>query len=91
MTEVSLTAAERNPALGNEALDYSAPASDVDAEKHAASSRRRTGCGSWKWATGPVEQDYGDWALLVCCLVTGMVDAASFGNWAVFVGMQTGK
>lgn len=36
-------------------------------------------------------QDYGDYGLLACSLVTGMVDGASFLNWGVFVGMQTGK
>ena len=40
---------------------------------------------------GPVKRDHGDLALLACCLVTGMVDAASFSNWSVFCGMQTGK
>lgn len=40
---------------------------------------------------GPVKKDHGDLALLTCCLVTGMVDAASFSNWGVFVGMQTGE
>lgn len=40
---------------------------------------------------GPVEKDYGDYGLLACSLVTGMVDGASFLNWGVFVGMQTGK
>lgn len=39
---------------------------------------------------GPVTNDYGDLALLACSLVTGMVDAASFANWSVFCGMQTG-
>lgn len=42
-------------------------------------------------ALGPVTNDYGDLALLACSFVTGMVDAASFSNWAVFCGMQTGK
>lgn len=30
---------------------------------------------------GPVTKDHGDLALLACCFVTGMVDAASFMNW----------
>ncbi|KAJ9629574.1 hypothetical protein H2203_001948 [Taxawa tesnikishii (nom. ined.)] len=42
-------------------------------------------------ALGPVTNDYGDLALLACSFVTGMVDAASFSNWAVFCGMQTGN
>ena len=40
---------------------------------------------------GPVDKEYGDVALLVHSFVTGLVDAASFSNWGVFVGMQTGK
>ena len=40
---------------------------------------------------GPVKKSHGDLALLACCFVTGMVDAASFSNWGAFVGMQTGK
>lgn len=40
---------------------------------------------------GPVKRVHADLALLACCFVTGMVDAASFANWSVFVGMQTGK
>lgn len=40
---------------------------------------------------GPVKKSHGDLALLACCLVTGMVDAASFSNWGAFVGMQTGR
>jgi uncharacterized membrane protein YoaK (UPF0700 family) len=36
-------------------------------------------------------KDYGDYGLLACSFVTGMVDGASFLNWGVFVGMQTGK
>ena len=39
---------------------------------------------------GPVKKSHGDLALLACCLVTGMVDSASFSNWGAFVGMQTG-
>lgn len=40
---------------------------------------------------GPVDKDRGDLALLAHSLVTGMVDAATFANWSVFVGMQTGR
>jgi len=40
---------------------------------------------------GPVDKEYGDAVLLVHSFVTGLVDAASFANWGVFVGMQTGR
>ena len=33
---------------------------------------------------GPIEKDHGDLALLACCFVTGMVDAAVFSNWGEF-------
>jgi hypothetical protein len=46
---------------------------------------------SKRWALGPVVKDYGDYGLLACSFVTGMVDGASFLNWGVFVGMQTGE
>jgi uncharacterized membrane protein YoaK (UPF0700 family) len=38
-----------------------------------------------------VVKNYGDYGLLACSFVTGMVDGASFLNWGVFVGMQTGE
>jgi len=37
-----------------------------------------------------VDKEKGDAALLAHSYVTGMVDAATFANWSVFVGMQTG-
>nr|POF14027.1 hypothetical protein CFP56_03051 [Quercus suber] len=43
------------------------------------------------YMTGPVEKDHTDLALLACSLVTGMVDASSFRNYGMFVGMQTGN
>lgn len=49
-------------------------------EKPVAPAKRR-GLFSRARILGPVEKDHGDWALLACCLVTGMVDAASFMNW----------
>ena len=32
----------------------------------------------------PIKKDHADLALLACCLVTGMVDAATFSNWGMF-------
>jgi len=29
--------------------------------------------------------------LLVCCFITGLIDAGSYNAWHVFMGMQTGK
>lgn len=39
---------------------------------------------------GPVKKDHGDLPLLAMSFVTGMVDAACFRNYDMFVGMQTG-
>ncbi|KAI4740482.1 hypothetical protein E4T50_09081 [Aureobasidium sp. EXF-12298] len=55
----------------------------LDVKKPGFFSRRRI--------LGPVDKEYGDAALLVHSFVTGLVDAASFANWGVFVGMQTGN
>lgn len=52
---------------------------------------RQPGYFSRKRILGPVDKDKGDIALLAHSLVTGMVDAATFSNWSVFVGMQTGR
>ena len=29
--------------------------------------------------------------LLVCCFLTGLIDAGSYSAWSVFMGMQTGS
>lgn len=39
---------------------------------------------------GRVKKDHGDLPLLAMSFVTGMVDAACFRNYEMFVGMQTG-
>ncbi|KAF1981593.1 DUF1275 domain protein [Aulographum hederae CBS 113979] len=41
--------------------------------------------------TEPVKPQYGDYALEICSLCTGLIDAVSFNNWGTFVGMQTGN
>ena len=43
------------------------------------------------WLLGQVEGEHADLVLLAHSLATGLVDAASFSNWGVFVGMQTGR
>lgn len=52
---------------------------------------KQPGLFSSKRLLGPVEKERGDAALLVHSFVTGLVDAGSFANWGVFVGMQTGE
>lgn len=46
---------------------------------------------SLAYLLGPVTKNHADLALLTCCFVTGLVDAAVFANYTVFVGMQTGN
>lgn len=38
----------------------------------------------------PVSLDHADLPLLVCCYVTGLIDASAFNAWGIFMGMQTG-
>ncbi|KAK1061894.1 hypothetical protein LTR74_010686 [Friedmanniomyces endolithicus] len=60
-----------------------------DPEKHPLPNH--TSFWSRRSLLGPITKDHGDLPLLACCLVSGMVDAASFKNWGMFVGMQTGN
>ena len=61
------------------------------AEAEAPRTRKQAGFFSSRRMLGPVVKEYGDYGLLATSFVTGMVDGASFLNWGVFVGMQTGK
>lgn len=54
-------------------------ANDSGAE-HEKPSLKRGAFFSRQRLTGPTVNHY-DWALLVCCFVTGLVDAASFSNF----------
>jgi hypothetical protein len=69
--------------------DFDNTAAEAVTTTTTASSK--PGLFSRRWALGPVVKDYGDYGLLACSFVTGMVDGASFLNWGVFVGMQTGE
>lgn len=60
-------------------------------EKEEPLKTRQPGLWSRARLLGPLEKERGDAALLVHSFVTGLVDAGSFANWGVFVGMQTGK
>lgn len=73
-------------ARANQILDDEKPRSS-----DSSFNNSKPGFFSSRRLLGPVEKDYGDYGLLACSLVTGMVDGASFLNWGVFVGMQTGK
>nr|POE85129.1 hypothetical protein CFP56_68698 [Quercus suber] len=60
-------------------------------KQHAVEPAKQPSRFSRAYMTGAVEKDHADLALLACSLVTGMVDAASFRNYGMFVGMQTGN
>lgn len=62
-----------------------------DGSEEKPSTPRRVPFLSRANVLGPIVRDHVELPLLACCLVTGMVDAASFRNWGMFVGMQTGK
>jgi hypothetical protein len=36
-------------------------------------------------------ESWGDLVLIVCCFITGLLDAAVFNVWSCFVSMQTGQ
>ena len=38
-----------------------------------------------------IRLDYAYLPLLVCCFLTGLIDAGSYNAWEVFMGMQTGS
>lgn len=59
-------------------------------EQQADEPATKRGIFSRVYMLGPVEKDHSDLALLACCVVTGLVDAACFRNYGMFVGMQTG-
>jgi len=60
----------------------------ADPEKHPLPAK--AGFFSSSRILGPVTKDHGDLPLLACSFVSGLVDAASFRNWGMFVNMQTG-
>ncbi|KEQ95818.1 hypothetical protein AUEXF2481DRAFT_39673 [Aureobasidium subglaciale EXF-2481] len=71
-----------------------ATADDTSPPRKASSEAldvKKPGFFSTRRILGPVDKEFGDYALLVHSFVTGLVDAASFANWGVFVGMQTGN
>ena len=43
-----------------------------------------------KYLSKPINPGHAYLPLLVCCFVTGLVDAAAYMTWKSFMGMQTG-
>lgn len=82
------------PLRANQELSSEKPShasSLAEPEAPHALARKEAGFFSRRRMLGPVVKEYGDYGLLATSFVTGMVDGASFLNWGVFVGMQTGK
>lgn len=59
-----------------------------DYEKNDPTSQDVPTQPSRSFVRGPVDAEWSDLVLLIHSFTTGMVDAASYSNWAVFVGMQ---
>lgn len=49
-----------------------------------------TGHGILEYMKEELSDSWMDGILLVCCFVTGLLDAAVFNEWSCFVSMQTG-
>lgn len=81
MSETKLSEPDEKPDNGRDQ-----PTSDATISP--SPSPRKAGFLSRKRILGPLEKDHGDLALLACCFVTGMVDAAAFSNYSVFVGVR---
>jgi hypothetical protein len=91
MADATATAhAPQQPLRANQELETEKP-SHASSLAEAPYARREPGLFSRRRIVGPVVKDFGDYGLLATSFVTGMVDGASFLNWGVFVGMQTGK
>lgn len=84
------TALAPPPLRANQGLDSEKP-SHASSLAEAPHAQREPGLFSRRRMLGPVVKEYGDYGLLATSFVTGMVDGASFLNWGVFVGMQTGE
>jgi hypothetical protein len=84
MADATATA-RANQELGSEKPSHASSLAE------APYAQKEPGLFSRRRIVGPVVKDYGDYGLLATSFVTGMVDGASFLNWGVFVGMQTGK
>lgn len=73
---------------GNGSLTHGATESDPllpKAKEESSATRLR------KHLTSNVDRRWGDLVLLVCCLITGLLDSSSTFIWGCFVSMQTGN
>lgn len=75
--------------LGNEAT---APSSNGDAERQPLLGRKPDAQPRWrKTLTADVRRKRADVVLLMCYIITGLLDSASISTWGAFVSMQTGQ
>ena len=65
--------------------DTESEAAPLLGQKRAKSNRAR------RYLTENIKLDNAYIPLLICCFLTGLIDAASYNAWSVFMGMQTGK
>jgi hypothetical protein len=54
-------------------------------------SRRRGGRDVRSRLTAELDREWADCVLLLCYMITGLLDASSISIWGSFVSMQTGK
>ena len=82
---VSTLSSGTSRAAGTMTQDRDAEAEDAPllGQKQSATTARR-------YLTKNIRVDYAYLPLLVCCFLTGLIDAASYNAWTVFMGMQTG-
>ena len=62
-----------------------------DEEQPLLSGAGRSPKAGWrKSMTADIRRDWTDLVLLICYIVTGLLDSASISTWGSFVSMQTG-
>ena len=62
----------------------------AEAEIAPLLGQKRSATTARQYLAKDIRLDYAYLPLLVCCFLTGLIDAASYNAWNVFMGMQTG-
>lgn len=62
----------------------------TDLEEEPLIGPRRKAPGWRRWMKDDVNYDWADIVLLMCYMITGLLDSASISTWGSFVSMQTG-
>ena len=63
---------------------------EAEAENAPLLGQKRSATTVRQYLAKNIRVDYAYLPLLVCCFLTGLIDAASYNAWTVFMGMQTG-